>query len=107
MPTSWSFRPEIDDEAIIVFVRTNLSSLPQNASRSSAEIRALYPSGVDQIVAMASAKPGWSVIPNSRGIIAILIGLRSAAITNASANSASPERREMRSALKPGGGLGG
>ena len=54
---------------------------PQNFGSSlvqiEADIQRRFLGGVDAVVYCKSAVPGWSQVPNNKGIIAILIGIQS------------------------------
>jgi len=54
---------------------------PQNFGSSlvqiEADIQRRLPGGVDAAVYCKSAVPGWSQVPNNKGIIAVLIGIQS------------------------------
>ncbi len=80
---------------------------PQNRAFSIEEIKfaiqRAYPQGVDAVVYGKSAVQGWSPVPNSKGIIAILIGIVS---PRDPASGLPTGKRQHLPFLKPTGSLG-
>ena len=70
-----------------------------------AEVRKSHPLGVDQILIGQAARPGYAIVKNRRGIIAILIGLLLPAVRRLDAPN-SADGQLLRGALKPTGALG-
>jgi hypothetical protein len=60
--------------------------VPQNPAASfyaiELDLRTKLPRPADAIVLIKSSRQGWSLVPNSRGIIAVLIGLQSPNMAN-------------------------
>lgn len=56
---------------------TNQPFRPQypSVTLNFTEMKRKYPTGVDVVVVVPTTTPGWSEVSNSRGIIAVLIGL--------------------------------
>lgn len=80
---------------------------PQNRAFSIEEmkfaIQRAYPQGVDAVVYGKPAVQGWSAVPNSKGIIAILIGIVS---PRDPASGLPTGKRQDNPFLKPTGALG-
>lgn len=70
-----------------------------------AEVRKSHPLGVDQILIGQAAKPGYAIVKNRQGIIAILIGLLLPAVREREATGYQKVTIEL-SALKPTGAMG-
>ncbi len=93
-----------------VFTNDTINRLlraPQNFGSSLAQIEAdiqrRFPAGVDAVVYAASTVPGWSQVPNNKGIIAILIGIVS---PRDPASGLATGKRQHKPFLKPTGALG-
>lgn len=71
----------------------------------SASLRISHPGGVNQILIGAATTPGYKIVPNSKGIIAILIGLLLPAIQKAAAPH-SPDILSLRGNLAANGKIG-
>ena len=68
-----------------------------------ADIQRRFPGTVDAVVYATSAVPGWSQVPNNKGIIAILIGINSPRDPQSGLPTG---QRQHKPFLKPTGALG-
>ncbi len=69
------------------------------------EVRKTHPRGVDQILIGEAAKPGFAIVQNKQGIIAILIGLLQPSVQKLEAPGSS-DLQLLRGAAKPTGAVG-
>ena len=68
-------------------------------------VRKTQPRGVDQMLIGQAAKPGYAIVKNRQGIIAILIGLLQPSVQKLEAPGSS-DLQLLRGAVKPTGAAG-
>ena len=68
------------------------------------EVRKTHPRGVDQILIGEAAKPGFAIVKDKQGIIAILIGLLQPSVQKLEVTGSS-DVQLLRGAAKPTGGV--
>lgn len=86
--------------------------LPENPAprlaNIPAQLRSAYPDGVEYVVVVPSKRTGWTVVQDSSGIIAILIGLLLPAVQKIGENAGEDvsEMSKLARCVAPGGVLG-
>ena len=68
------------------------------------EVRKVHPRGVDQVLIGQAARPGFAIVKDKQGIIAILIGLLLSAVQKIDAQG-SADLQLLRGAAKPTGSV--